>query len=203
MQKSSTKQLCKAADNTPEDVIQISSTREFLELSTISYRRVKHVVETPREAYRRKLFIDAIEDMGFFFQQYRISLREDTTDARFELLKEKMASLLDFLEEDLSNATDTLHEQLNSYDEKTVAVVSYILASVSANEEDTPHLNKVLAEFTICDDERLPYFLSGLSHGTHPKLISSLKLIKEMASENVQQACEIILQNRMRNICDV
>ncbi len=174
----------------------VSSAEELLKLATVSYSRVKQVIRDQRETRRHALFIDVIEDMGFFYRQYLLCLQEDRADEEIVPLKEKLARLLDSIEEDLEKLTGKLVEQLESPEEKTVTVVCYILSSVELNKDSSPCLSKVLAAFVNCDAGRLPYFVNGLSHGLHPQLTNGLMLVKEMATGSVKKACETILQNR-------
>ena len=172
--------------------VSISTAGQLLELSTVTYEKTKVQKKSPRERYDRKMFFDALEDLSFFFQQYLRFSQTGGTQYEIDLAKERAAGLLEFIEEDLDNFKETLFTQLGSKDEKIQTAVVYILSSVEKDNDVSPCLNRVLAEFSKCDKGQLPNYINGLKQGKHPQLIQGLKLIKELATPTIRDACDEI-----------
>ncbi len=179
-----------------KNVLTVTTARAFLELCDVSYQKV-HVPDlSPEEAYRKRLLQNTVEDMAFFFQQYLRLPRALNKDKKARYIDKKITGLLDEIEENLGEYESGLVQQLKSEEGTMLTAVVFILASVDCENPMSPFLNKVMAEFATCDDVRMPCFIDGLSHGSHPQVSNGIMLIREIAMESVKIACETILQNR-------
>lgn len=168
--------------------INISSAEEFLNLASVSFQKRTVPKKTDRERHDDEIFIDTLEDIGFFFRLQCRLVRDGASEEEIGLVSRKVDLLLEHMEEDLENHRERLYDALNSDNETVLTAVVFILSSVEVNREISPCLNKVLSEFSKCNEQRLPCFVNGLKHGRHPRLLDGLELLKLSGNQKTKEA---------------
>lgn len=177
---------------------RISSVKELLTLSTVSYKKGKKDISSEKERYRRLVLKDTLEDMSFFYGQY-LRCNNSVEGNKISYIHQKLTSLLHLIEADLTEFKNLLSDPLKTNDKDLLTAAIFALSSIEVENESSASLNKVLASFTECTSEHIPCYINGLTHGKHPKLESSLKLVQAIASKKIKEACKNILKDRKQN----
>lgn len=159
----------------------ITSADELLVMAQVSDSKSEPVIRCRRERYRRNLFTTILEDLYFFYRQWRDAVETGDESERSARLKQRVDSLLDALEADLENYKDLLFQKLETETGHHLSTVAFILASVETEKPNSPFLNRLLEVFRTCSDKNRSFFKSGLESGRHSAL---RQYLQDIVSDN-------------------
>ncbi len=124
-----------------DETIHISSGDQLLALAAFSAGNFEKVIaRSPEEEFSGRLFRELFREAGFFYRQYKASLRRGFPDDQLELVVKRLEIIVDAMEESFIDIKDRLLKELKNSDSSAADTIAFILSSlqVDRSESDSP-----------------------------------------------------------------
>ena len=180
-------------------VIKVSDASHLMSLANVSFSKKETKTSSPLNRERLKIFNEILDDIKFFFSQYRQQTLSNKDPGKILPLKKRLEILVDIVNEEIDDFKDTLYQNLKSDDPDVGMASVFIFSSVKSNSGELKYLKSVLSGLTDSEACKRVQTVEGLKHGFHPGIYDRLLRLSKTENSQTRQLCLEILAYRESN----